>query len=62
MTEWAQAILEALGLPVWRLLGGTKKRIRAYAGGISLGYQPPESLADHPLLRADGALPVSHRG
>ncbi len=37
---------KALGLPLWRLLGGTKKRIRAYAGGISLGYQPPESLAE----------------
>ena len=36
----------ALGLPVWRLLGGTRRRIRAYAGGISLNYQPPESLAE----------------
>ncbi len=40
---------KALGLPVWRLLGGTKRRIRAYAGGISLGYQPPESLAEEAL-------------
>lgn len=40
---------KALGLPVWRLLGGTKKRIRAYAGGICLGYQPPESLAEEAL-------------
>ena len=40
---------KALGLPVWRLLGGTKKRIRAYAGGICLGYQAPESLAEEAL-------------
>ncbi len=40
---------KALGLPVWRLLGGTRKRIRAYAGGICLGYQPPESLAEEAL-------------
>ena len=40
---------KALGLPVWRLLGGAKKRIKAYAGGISLGYQPPESLAEEAL-------------
>jgi L-alanine-DL-glutamate epimerase-like enolase superfamily enzyme len=33
-------------MPLYRLLGGTKKRIRAYAGGVALGYQPPESLAD----------------
>jgi len=40
---------KALGRPVWRLLGGTRKRIRAYAGGICLGYQPPESLAEEAL-------------
>jgi L-alanine-DL-glutamate epimerase-like enolase superfamily enzyme len=37
---------KALGLPVWALLGGKKRRIRAYAGGISLNYQAPESLAE----------------
>ena len=37
---------KALGLPVWKLLGGKKRRLRAYAGGISLGYQAPESLAE----------------
>jgi D-galactarolactone cycloisomerase len=40
---------KALGMPLWRLLGGTKKRLRAYAGGISLNYQPPESLAEEAL-------------
>ena len=33
-----------LNLPVYQLLGGAKKRIRAYAGGLSLGYKPPEEL------------------
>ncbi|ALS20515.1 MULTISPECIES: mandelate racemase/muconate lactonizing enzyme family protein [Paenibacillus] len=30
--------------PVYRLLGGERRKIRAYAGGLSLGYQPLESL------------------
>jgi len=29
---------KALGLPVWKLLGGKKRKLRAYAGGISLLY------------------------
>ena len=33
-----------LGQPVYTLLGGAKKRIRAYAGGLSLGFKPPEEL------------------
>jgi L-alanine-DL-glutamate epimerase-like enolase superfamily enzyme len=35
---------KALGVPLYRLLGGTRKPIPAYAGGVSLGYQPPEQL------------------
>ena len=35
---------KALGQPVYRLLGGSRKRIRAYAGGVCLGYQAPERL------------------
>lgn len=34
-----------LGQPVWRLLGGQKRRVPAYAGGISLGFQPVDELA-----------------
>jgi len=34
-----------LGQPVYRVLGGAKKRLRAYAGGMGLGFQPPEELA-----------------
>ncbi|MDQ7904793.1 mandelate racemase/muconate lactonizing enzyme family protein [Phytohabitans sp. ZYX-F-186] len=34
-----------LGVPVYRLLGGERRAFRAYAGGIRLGFQPPEQLA-----------------
>jgi D-galactarolactone cycloisomerase len=37
---------KAAGWPLYRLLGGASKPIPAYAGGISLGYQDPKSLAD----------------
>ena len=37
---------KALGLPLYRLLGGRRKAIPAYAGGVSLGYQPPSQLVD----------------
>jgi D-galactarolactone cycloisomerase len=33
-----------MGQPVYRLLGGAQKRIRAYAGGLSLGFKHPEAL------------------
>jgi len=35
---------KAFGQPIWRLLGGERKPIRAYAGGISLGFQPEADL------------------
>ncbi|MCX7272141.1 MAG: mandelate racemase/muconate lactonizing enzyme family protein [Burkholderiales bacterium] len=37
---------KAAGMPLYRLLGGSRRRIPAYAGGISMGFQPPESLVD----------------
>jgi L-alanine-DL-glutamate epimerase-like enolase superfamily enzyme len=37
---------KAVGWPLYRLLGGASKPIKAYAGGISLGYQEPQSLAE----------------
>jgi L-alanine-DL-glutamate epimerase-like enolase superfamily enzyme len=37
---------KALGLPLYKLLGGTRKPISAYAGGVSLGYQPPGKLIE----------------
>ncbi|MBY6139318.1 mandelate racemase/muconate lactonizing enzyme family protein [Leisingera daeponensis] len=33
-----------LGLPVYKLMGGSKKRLRAYAGGMGLGWQPDTDL------------------
>ncbi|MBV9557968.1 MAG: mandelate racemase/muconate lactonizing enzyme family protein [Pseudolabrys sp.] len=36
----------ACGWPIHRLLGGAPKPIKAYAGGISLGWQEPSSLAE----------------
>ncbi len=37
---------KACGWPLHRLLGGASKPIKAYAGGISLGFQPPAALAE----------------
>lgn len=33
-------------MPLYRLLGGSSASIDAYAGGISLGYQPPQALVE----------------
>ena len=40
---------QATGWPLYRLLGGTSKPIKAYAGGIALGYQEPAQLAEEAL-------------
>ena len=37
---------KAVGWPLYKLLGGSAKPVPAYAGGVSLGYQPPEGLVD----------------
>lgn len=37
---------KAVGWPLYKLLGGEAKSVPAYAGGIALGYQAPEALAD----------------
>lgn len=37
---------KAMGHPIYRLLGGASRAIPAYAGGISLGWQPPDDLAE----------------
>ena len=36
---------KAVGWPLYKLLGGSNRPVPAYAGGISLGYQAPDSLA-----------------
>ncbi len=40
---------QAAGWPLYRLLGGTAKPIKAYAGGIALGWQEPALLAEEAL-------------
>ena len=37
---------KAVDKPLYRLLGGARKGVPAYAGGVSLGYQPPAQLVD----------------
>jgi D-galactarolactone cycloisomerase len=37
---------KAAGMPLYRLLGGSKRAVPAYAGGVSLGYQEPSKLID----------------
>ena len=37
---------KAANMPLYRLLGGSRKRLPAYAGGISMGFQPPDSLVE----------------
>lgn len=37
---------KAVGWPLYKLLGGSSKPVKAYAGGISLGFQDPASLLD----------------
>lgn len=36
-------------LPLCELLGGKSRPVRAYAGGIALGWQPPEDLASEAM-------------
>ena len=45
---------KAVGWPLWKLLGGSRRPIPAYAGGVALGYQPPAALIDEaqPLIEA----------
>jgi len=37
---------KALKQPVYKLLGGTRKKIRAYAGGVCMGFKPPPALLE----------------
>jgi L-alanine-DL-glutamate epimerase-like enolase superfamily enzyme len=36
---------QAVGWPLYRLLGGEARAVPAYAGGVALGWQPPAALA-----------------
>jgi L-alanine-DL-glutamate epimerase-like enolase superfamily enzyme len=44
---------KALGVPLYRLLGGTSRSIPAYAGGVSLGYQQPQSLLEEAAVHVE---------
>jgi L-alanine-DL-glutamate epimerase-like enolase superfamily enzyme len=37
---------KAAGMPLFKLLGGSRRPVPAYAGGVSLGYQPPAQLIE----------------
>ena len=37
---------KAVGWPLWKLLGGSRRPIPAYAGGVALGFGPPGPLVD----------------
>lgn len=37
---------KAAGWPIYRLLGGGRRRFTAYAGGITLGFQEPQALVE----------------
>ena len=37
---------KALGLPLYKLLGGSDRPIESYAGGVALGWQEPSLLVD----------------
>lgn len=41
---------QATGWPLYRLLGGSAKPVKAYAGGIALGWQEPRLLAEEALF------------
>ena len=45
---------KAVGWPLWKLLGGARRLVPAYAGGIALGYQPPTDLVQEaqPLIES----------
>ena len=40
---------KALGVPLYRLLGGSAREVPAYAGGFALGYAAPGAVADEAL-------------
>lgn len=53
---------KAVGWPLYKLLGGSSRPIPAYAGGISLGFQPPAQLVDEARsLREQGYRTVKLR-
>ncbi len=37
---------KAVGWPLYKLLGGAARKLTVYAGGIALGFQPPDALVE----------------
>jgi D-galactarolactone cycloisomerase len=37
---------KAANMPLYKLLGGGKRKVKAYAGGVALGWQEPSALID----------------
>lgn len=44
---------KAVGWPLYRLLGGARKALPAYAGGVALGWQAPAALAEEALSHVE---------
>ena len=42
---------KALGLPLYRLLGGAARPVPAYAGGFALGYAAPAAVTEEALAQ-----------
>lgn len=49
---------KASGWPLYRLLGGSRRRLAAYAGGLTLGFQPPEALVEESLAYVEAGYPA----
>jgi len=47
---------KALGVPLCRLLGGASRAVPAYAGGVSLGYQPPDALVEEARVHVEAGF------
>lgn len=47
---------KAAGLPLYRLLGAQRRALPAYAGGVALGWQEPELLADEAQRHVESGL------
>ncbi|MGB3290458.1 MAG: mandelate racemase/muconate lactonizing enzyme family protein [Burkholderiaceae bacterium] len=41
---------QVANMPLYQMLGGKNRPIKAYAGGISLGWQAPEALAEEAMV------------
>ncbi len=54
---------KATGWPLYKLLGGSARKVKAYAGGVSLGWSEPQSLCEEvAAATARGYKAVKLRG